>query len=112
MGSNDFSKYNHTPAYSRQFANVYEDFLRNIPTLYYKDAALPIFLVQSPFNNTLITDALHVILTEMKAEGLNVHYLPAFIHAPPEGCGGHPGTSAHKEMADLLVPQIQSIMGW
>ena len=75
---------------------------------------LPVLVVQGPFNDTLLFGALQTIVQELTTAGASAYYVSAIVNSdvPIDGCQGHPGTLALPAVAETLLPQIQSILGW
>jgi len=81
----------------------------------YRNPAIPILVVLSPFNNTLLAGALQAVVSRLTTAGSTAFYLEAFPGGgtgTPDGCSGHPGVTWHEEMAQLLAPQIAAALGW
>ena len=101
---------------SQEFLTAFEDayvaFALNATRSSFRDPSLPVLVVLSPFNNTLLAGSLQVIAARLTAAGAVAHYLEALPAGDPDGCAGHPGTTWHQEMAQLLAPQISAALGW
>lgn len=110
LGSNDFSKYNGTVAFLREFEAVYIAFV-HAALARYAAPALPVLIVQGPFDNAPLGISLQAILTNLTAAGVNAHYVSALVDEA-DGCQGHPGSTAHRNMSAQLAPQIASVLGW
>jgi hypothetical protein len=112
LGTNDFGKYNGTQVWLTAFEDTYINFVTDVVFDYYSTPSLPVFLVQGPFNNTLLYSSLMSIQASLVAAGVKVTYLSVMTEGDVSGCQGHPSQVDHAAMANLAIPAIQSVMGW
>jgi len=110
LGTNDFG-HNSGPAWVAQFVATYVAFCQNA-TKRYNDPALPFFVAQGPMNDSdALNAALTTVIQQINSAGGKAYYLD--MRGPPnDGCGGHPGVQGHRQMADMAIPQIATVMGW
>jgi lysophospholipase L1-like esterase len=111
LGTNDFCCGHDTgPAWEAGFSAAYVDFIANITTSYYGNAALPVFAAVGPMSDLYMNATLAAIATA-NAAGHNVHLLNLLV-TPLDGCDGHPGRVGHYNMFAAGQPQIAAVMGW
>lgn len=112
LGTNDMGNYNGTQAWVDEFEAAYEGFVLTATRDLYKQPAMPVLLVQGPFNSSVLWTALNDIVGSLQAQGVNAHYVSAVVDGTPDGCSGHPGTTMLPQMAATMLPQVQAILGW
>lgn len=115
LGTNDFDTQNPPPALPNDtFVGTYVQFVRDLRTNHYRNMDVHIFLV-CRYGNTLPGPCALVQQVFAKLKDDHVHYVDITPSSEPNstlGCGGHPGLSGHRQMADKIIASMGPIVGW
>lgn len=118
LGTNDFSNGDGTTPRlafdSVAFTRTYVDFAKNIKTKY---PNTNIVLINSPMitgtKNQIYKDCLERVKSRVNKEMPNGRPVNVFFFTStitPHGCGGHPNTDEHQQMAEQLRPYFKTLI--
>jgi len=115
LGANDFDPENPPPALPNEtFVDTYVQFVHELQTNYYLNKGVHIFLVcRSGPSLPVPCSLVEQVKTKMASD--HVHYIDITPSSEPNstlGCGGHPGLSDHRQMADKIIAELGPTVGW